>query len=436
MKTKLILKWGSISLLVVAIIVLGVILLQKISHDKEVFDKDLHKYIPAETSLLLQINKPKDIANYAPMFTNLQAVLMRLNASVTYPLIVTGADVDYFLLARVTSQQENDIRKILESELFASFPPKIRKYKDADLLFYPTDQDAFFVCMFYKGIFVGGYDYKYLEKMVDTEGSINNIFSNSSIKGLLINAKPNYSSNIVLNENNQAYVFNVEQRNSEMELLGTSAVSFTTSWACQTVSDTLSIDYSLFPDVLLAYDVVKNDCPLSDTLMCMFDAPTYRFIIDENSQPVYVIKHNNSKFAVYDLLNDLERKYIGRKFSTRDVILGNQHIYTTSLAMAKDIFEQESVVSLAFYNKCLVFSTSRQSLINYLKANGNFKGNRLDDSDASIENIISVSVSNDLSRYYQHNLGSLSFLQNHFKSIHVINSISEGEHKINISLNK
>ncbi|PXV65062.1 hypothetical protein CLV62_10860 [Dysgonomonas alginatilytica] len=431
-------KIGLLSLLVVVIITTGIIMFQKLSHDKGVFETDLYTHIPAEVTGILQINKEKNTKVFTPFFPELENVIQTIESSLTYPILIAEQKEDIYIISKITSEQESRIKTLLNINLYPAFAPKTRTYKDAKLFFYPADNNRFFSCMFYQGFFIGGYNYTLLEHFVDTDSS-NNIFSNKSATEIAKQIKTSYPANLYFNNKTFFTSFNIDLEHNLIELEGFTSIPFSNNWPNQAITDndSIAIDYSIFPDSLISYQVDTNAASISSSLICLFDAPSYGFILNEDqASPIYALKHKDDRFDIYNHLNKLEVNYIQRRFSTRDRVLGNQHIYMTSEQMGRDIFHHDSSVYLAFYKDYLLVSADRDIMLQYLKSNGNYKPNvPLDPISISIQTV-SLFFSNNIQKFHPDYLNNYYLIkkmgkdQAYFKTY-----IENGEKKIEIVLN-
>lgn len=411
---------------------------QKLSYNKGVFETNLYTHIPPEVTGILQINKEKSTKAFLPFFPELGYVIKSIGKSLTYPILITEENKNLYIISKITSEQEEIIKSLLNADLFPAFEPKIRMYKDAKILFYPADNNRFFSCMFYQGFFIGGYNYTLLEGFVDTDLS-NNIFSNKGSTEIAKKIKTSYQANMYFNNKSFFTSFNIDLEGNLIELDGFTNSTFSNNWPKEAIpnSDSIAIDYSIFPDSLVSYQIDINAASISNSLICLFDAPSYRFILNNNqTTPVYALKHKQNRFDIYNHLSKLEINYIKRRFSTRDVVLGGQHIYMTSEQMGKDIFHQSSPVYLAFYKNYLLISADREILIEYLKKNGNYIPNPFFDPINISTQIVSLFFSNDIQKFYPdywvnyYLIGKIAQGQTYFKTY-----VENGENKIEILLN-
>lgn len=433
------LKIGFLSLLAAAMIVVGVIIFQKLSHDKGVFETGLYTHIPSDITGILQINKEKSTKEFSVFFPELQNVLQTIESFLSYPILIAEQKESTYIISKITSEQESIIKSLLKTNLFPDFAPKIRIYKGEKIFFYPAENNRFFSCVFYQGFFVGGYNYTFLERFIDTDSS-NNIFNIQSAHEITDKIKTAYPANLYFNTNKSFTSFNVNVEENLFELEGfISSLSESDKRPYEVVADndSMAVDYSIFPDSLISYRIDTQVINISDSSVYLFDVPSYSFILNKDqASPIYALKYKGSRFALYDHLNSLEFDYIQRKFSTHDVVLGNQHIYMTSEQMGRNVFNHNSSVYLSFYKNYLLVSADRNNMVQYLKKNGNYTQKVSFDPVKISTNTISLFFSNDIQ------IKSLDYLDNYFiikqmakKQMCLKTYIVNGEKNIEMVLN-
>lgn len=434
MRIKLGVKIGVISLLIVIIIAIGFVMFKKLNHNKNVFTIDLYIHIPSEVTGILQINKNKDVKIFASSFPDLEHIILSIENSLSYPILITETNQDIHIISKITSEQESRLKSLLNHNLFPSFSPKTRTYKDAKIYFYPADNNKFFTCMFHQGFFIGGYNYTLLEKFVDTDSS-NNIFNNKHASEVVKKMKTSYPANLYFNNKTDLTSFNINLNKNDIELDGFTNSIYTESInVIATEDDSLSIDYSIFPDTLLSYTINTNISTISGSLSCLFNVPGYRFVLNNNlNSPIFALKHTQNRFDIFDQLNKLEENFIQKKFSTKDVVLNKQHIYSTSEQMGQEIFRHQSSVYFTFYKNYLIFTENRNTLIKYLANNGNYRMNPNLDSMNINTQTVSLFYSNDIQKFSPRYLESYHLIQKIVKGQMLIkNYIEEGQRKIEI----
>lgn len=438
MKLKGNIAGGILLFFIIGIIIVGIIMFRGIDRDKQVLSTDLYNYLPVDVSGILQINNEKSVTAFQPYIQEeLNSVVSGLQSSLSYPVLFANYDSSMYLLAKVTDNQQNIIKDILSNGIFPHYPPKERFYKDARILFYVTENDGFFVCMFYQDVFVGGYGLKLLEDIVNIGTSDVLSVSDTPIgKKIVSDLKGHYPANLFVNNTSSFSVLNINFDGNQIKMKGYDTGIFADEWSCgSSDSDYMEIDFPVFPDKLIAYEVNWKNSMVNDSLGCYFSAPSYTFYIKENMLPVYALKHLKDKYFIYNMLNNLEEKYIQKRFDTNDYTAGYR-IYTTSDRMGADVFKSEGKVFLTFINDCMVFSKDRKSLENYLLGNGNFvtDQNPFEYIDLDSE-VISLFYTNDISKKSTEFFNSQNPLVNH-QEAYIFSSLNNKKREFEIHLKK
>jgi len=373
MKVGANIRGGIILIFVIGIIIGGITMFIGLSRDKQVLATQLYTYVPLDISSVLQINKEKDVNKLLPYLKKLDDVVLKLKSSVSYPLLFAQKGSSLYMLARITDDQKKIIRNLLDADIFSHYPPKQKNYKGEEILFYVTEGNHFFVCMFYKDIFVGGYDLQLLEDIIDIHLKQSPAIASTSMgKDAIKQIKRHYPANLFVNNNNSFSVLNIDFDEDGIKMKGYDTGIFTEEWTCDEYdSDYLEIDFPVFPNKLTAYQADWKNPLINDSLKCHFSPPSYTFYLEESLQEVHALKHIEDKYSVYNMLNNLEEQYIQKRFDTHDYSYGYR-VYTTSARMGKEIFKTDGAVFMTFINHCLVFSRDRKSLENYLAGNGNY----------------------------------------------------------------
>lgn len=432
MQSKLVIKIIILSLLVIVIISGGYITYRKLSYDKKVFETDLRTFIPLSSKSVLQINKEKDLKRLIPYLANLPesySILMNTHLF-NYPLYFLNGESGLLMLAKQTNSQKEDVQSVLRSTIFPGFPPKEKEYKDALIQFYASADHDFFCCMFYKGIFAASYNYKLLESIIDRDNESDFFEPFTEIKNYE-KIKPIYCANLYLKDSSDVSAFNINIEPSGLKLEGyayqpemyknNEEVSFS------------SIDFAVFPNAVLDYKITINNNFIDTSISHLFYEPSYRFYLNSGKSPVYALKHKGNRFNIYDMLNELEVKNIGRRFHTNDFVFAGQRIYTASDKLSQTIFKSKATIYLAFYKGYLIYSDDRQALIYYLKNNGNYSP-LSEEKEILDMNIISFSKKSSGNKYINEKGGLL--FSDSLKTVYIKESKEDStSKKIEIILN-
>lgn len=428
MQIKSSIKIGILFVFIIAIIVIGFVMFRRLDHNKQVFEKEITSMVPVDASFVLQINKNKKIEKLTKLSGNLGIFIDSIQESMTFPIYIVGKDNNSAIVSKLTIQQEAELRDKLDKVLFPSYPPKIKIYNNTDILFYATTDNSFFCCAFDNGVFIGSYNYKLIEGILNTKHKAN-FFSQPNAENMLNYAKSTYSANLYLSICDSMSIFNMSLDNDSIVLDG-----FIRKYSNADIDTTTNytINQSILPDTMVAYKISMNYDNLADTMKTYLSAPLYQFYTDTINQPVYAIELKVDRFVVFNYLNNLEIKYIGRKFGIHDFAFGDQRIYTTSAQLSKFIFKMNEIVYFTFFKNHLIYSSSKPLLVNYLIKSGKNRdtiSNRIVDENADIETLFYSSSPKTISpSFFPCNFGNyniesiygIEYIENNTKKLTVI----------------
>lgn len=370
MRINLAIKISILSILAILIIGGGYITYRKLIYDKKVFETDLRAFIPLSSKSVLQINKEKDTKRLMPYLTNLPKPYSELmhTSLFNYPLYFLNDELGLLMLAKQTNSQKDDIQNILRTVIFPGFAPKEKEYKGALIQFYTSADQNFFCCMFYKGIFAASYNYKLLENIVDTHGESDFFKPFAEIENYE-KIKPVYCANLYQKDSSKISAFNINIDSIGLKLEGYTFESET--YKNNKSSSFGNIDFDIFPNKVSDYKITINNSLIDTSMSSLFQEPAYLFY-DNTGSPIYALKHKVDRFKIYDMLNELEVKNVGRKFHTKDFAFAGQRIYTASSKLSQNIFKSKPTIYLTFYKGYLIYSDNREGLIYYLKNNSSY----------------------------------------------------------------
>lgn len=434
MHIRSVLKNIVLAVSLIVILVTGIVLFVKLTRNKKALETDLYNYIPSHILGILQVNNYQSIIRLSPLMKRMQPLTKSIGDILIYPVLFIEYDSSSYMMMKVTEDQKELIRQKLELSLFPDYPPGEKTYKGNKLLFYATGDNSFFICMFYDDFFVGGYNIGLFEEIIDRKASDNKVITDSPLgKEMLGKMKKHYPANLFLNNSTCFSVFNIDFADGRTELEGYNTSIPDTGRDCDTDIEDINIDYTIFPDTFNYYRVEMYNPVVTDTFECYFEPPSYTFNIGNHSENVHAIRHKDDKFVIYNMLNDLQEKYTGKKFNINDIHAGYR-IYTTSAKLGYEVFGSEKEVYLTFYKGFLITGEDKETLKTYLKYNGKYRPDRdIDISAADFESL-----------YYSTNIGiwSPDFfspenpITRHLNKEAYTMSFKEGErHKIRISIN-
>lgn len=150
----------------------GIKLFITIGYNKEALEIDIYNYIPQDAKCVVIFNRDYFIDEYLKIDSSNEHLIHIVRNNITYPLILVKDSLkENLLLSRTTTEQEDNIRKILGQQIAPYYQPQIRKESGFDLHFYSLPQDSFIVTAVNNGIFAISLDYPQIEQLTRIRAS-------------------------------------------------------------------------------------------------------------------------------------------------------------------------------------------------------------------------------------------------------------------------
>lgn len=420
-------------LLLFIIILSGVILFVKLIRNKRAFEENIYSYIPVEVSSILRINNEKSINRLIRPEERLHPVIQTINSSLNLPILYIYYKSDAYIMSKVGDGEEDVIKEKLQDSLFPYHYVKRIKYKENILFLYASQEGDFFACTFYNGFFIGGYSIKLLCDILDTDVTSNRVIANSPLtKEMPSYMKGNYPANIFLNNYDCFSVFNIDFNSTKIELEGYDTRIVNNNSICGDETKITSLDNTLFPDLLVYYQVKMFSEVVTDSFRCFFAPPSYSFKISGGKKSIHLLKLAEDKLKVFHAFNELQEKYSGKELDT-SYIYGVHRIYKTDRRVSKDVFDVDEEVFFLFYNDYLVFSGSIDSIKDYIKDMG--KNRDIDFPDFDNWDFESVFSSRNIKKWYPPFFSADNPITNQEGDVLATSSIENNRHTIRILIN-
>lgn len=358
MPKKSIVKIAILSIFTIILIGGGVVFFQRLRADKQVYAIDLQKHIPKSAERIIEVRKESELKNVIKQ-RKLSDVLSSIGGEIDYPFYLVDlskqADV---VVAKLSSSHEINVRNIISKNLFPSYPPQKRQYKTAEVLFFTTkDANEFFICTYFKGVFIATYNYKALQAIVDTDEA-NSLLSEPFYKEVVPFFK---SSSLVYygKVDSVSMVYSVSQQDSLSLLDGFFDKKFEES-------KPLELDIRLFPENFEAFQVDKANLSINQSLSGVFKAPYYTFWIDSLST-LSVTRFDLDRYELYDVLNAVEKKISAKDLYRHGYTFGKKYsIYNGSDSFNREVFKSDKLIYFTFKDGYLLYSTDKEVLRKYI----------------------------------------------------------------------
>lgn len=160
----------------------------KMEKEKTSMQTDLYAFIPSSPEAVLSINRPplfsktllKDTSVYAAFASKIPEVYLSIirNTSQNVPMLFSFHPSGIVLYTLADADRIKKMEETIFKNLFGSFSPQLQKKGEISFIYYPDVENRFFGYYTYKGIWVGSYSKKLLEKVAQLQkNAIYPIFS-------------------------------------------------------------------------------------------------------------------------------------------------------------------------------------------------------------------------------------------------------------------
>lgn len=335
----------------------GLVFFQRLQSDKRVYAIDLHNYIPKESKEVVEVRRESDLKNIT-IENKVSLLIESIKTEISYPFyLLNPSSKDHVIVAKLSSSQEVRVREVFAKSLFSTYPPQKRKYKDAEVLFYTTNNlNEFFVCSFYNGIFIAAHNYKLVQNIIDTDAP-KSLFSIPFYK----ETEPFFKSESLVyydNSDSLSMVFSLNLRDSLLALDGYVNQKIVDT----TQVDSLVLDSSLFPLNYLAFQIEKKSSSIDESLVDIFKPPYYTFWID-SATVLSATKFALNRYDLYDTLNAIEKEQTGKNLFRHGYTIDKKYsIYNGSSLFNKKVFKTEKLIYFAFKDGYLLYSNDKEVL--------------------------------------------------------------------------
>lgn len=171
--------------LIITILIGGWQMYKRLKYNKQSFDTDLYSYVSPLATEVININRGYNFEKLFLYDPSLYQLIEILGGSIHYPVIISKYANGKMLLAMKTShEQEYAIREHIDKQISLPFPPKIVKYKDAEIYIHALANNQFLVYSFYKGLFFVSHHYMPVENILDSDPE-NTFFSGEEHKEII-----------------------------------------------------------------------------------------------------------------------------------------------------------------------------------------------------------------------------------------------------------
>ena len=183
--TKRRIKIVILFVLIITILIGGWQMYRRLKYNRQSFDTDLYSYVSPQATEVININRGYNFEKLFLYEPSLSRLIETLGDNIHYPVIISKYANGKMLLAmKASHEQEYAIREYIDKQISLPFPPKIVKYKDAEIYIHALTNSEFLVYSFYKGLFFVSHHYKPVENILNSDPE-NTFFSGEKYKEII-----------------------------------------------------------------------------------------------------------------------------------------------------------------------------------------------------------------------------------------------------------
>ena len=219
---KNVLKIVILIALFISILVYGWGLLQKLSYNRLVFETNVYDHVPYNAKAVVNFSRNYHFEEYFELDTTNMYLLEPIKEFITYPLVIVkfeeGEDL---LLMKATKEQEESIKQVFHDKIAPYHAPKVKKYENAELMFYSLPNNDFIISTFYRGIFAISKDYMQIQNFV-TSNSPSNFFENSNAQqdNCIKKTRENAATSLFIHSDSTTFALTYHKKDSILHLEG------------------------------------------------------------------------------------------------------------------------------------------------------------------------------------------------------------------------
>lgn len=137
---------------------------------KQYYNENIYDYIPSQACEVFHINREYNLHDLYVYDSALFHLVKIIDNQLHLPVIIArNSENKHLLLMRAGRDQAENIFRYIQQNIALHYPPRIKKYKDAEIEIYSLRNDEFLTCTFYKGLFFMSYNYKLVTDAIDTK---------------------------------------------------------------------------------------------------------------------------------------------------------------------------------------------------------------------------------------------------------------------------
>lgn len=197
-------KTGFLYLLAVLVLVAGIHAFFRLKSEKEAYETDPFTLIPGNVQGILYIPDSRFVLPANPIFKLFfSGYLQHSKITNLLPFFEKGILLSLHpeeALIYIKPDSEEYLQTIdyIFRHAYSSFPPKKEKYKEIEIRIFSGKDNDFFCYAYHKGIFIGSYSKKLLEKALDMFDSRENLYSDPILSAYITSIDPQATMNFFI----------------------------------------------------------------------------------------------------------------------------------------------------------------------------------------------------------------------------------------------
>lgn len=207
-----------IFLLVACSLACGWKLFCNISHNRMVKKINIFAYCPTEALSIMYFNSKKNLTHFQQQDSFNLKIINSIKDKITYPLAIINFPDDKVIISRVTTGQEELLKKELMNLTGFSYAPIIRKENGYTLFFYNLSDNLFITATFHKGLFLICRDYHQIDKILSNPRKEDCLFLEQTM--YLQMALENSAMVYLFQEENKKLVLNYHDKENKIYFEG------------------------------------------------------------------------------------------------------------------------------------------------------------------------------------------------------------------------
>ncbi len=228
--------------LIIAVLIGGWRLYNKLEKNKQSFSVDIYEYISPQAVAVININREYNLDMLYQYDSSLRSLTGVLGDNLSFPTIISKyKDNSSILITKIKQEKESEIADYIRNQIASDFPPHKREYKDAIVWYFTQPDNKFLVCSFYKGMLAISNHLRPIEIFIDSD-SENTFFSDENNIEFINKIRNSTPVCIFTKVQDKTLALNYVPDDSSTQLIG-----YILENKQKAASDSMAFDYATIP---------------------------------------------------------------------------------------------------------------------------------------------------------------------------------------------